>query len=552
MPDAQLTPSPQEAKIIEAPPEPIVLSPYTEALLQSVKTVKPRARPDDISKLIVSQTVTFLALAYEKVRNAIEYREDHLVLRAAIERILNRRMALNADAKGEAENLLRELTWARYYPNGSLGEEDIDHIQKIINRYIGLRKMMVTGRDGSSQRYLVEFLVELLTCEIEEALTPDVAYRNSSFNYFLYQTLRKKVSIDNITPEQKDAFFLAALEKAYRKSDTPYERYHLFITFYQPLSQYTDEQVKALATDLPQIFKKIDAMIKNPYAETLTRFIRKQLPPYLVLFDLLKKKGNLAGQIMTKKQDLWQEVDMICREKYAQASARLRGLAIKSLIYIFATKMIFALILEYPISMWLYHEVNYTSIIINSVFPPILMLVIVLMSKLPGEDNTVRIYQRIIDIIDNDKSFETTKVMNLSKKMKVKKPILVFGFTIFYTMTFFITIFLIHEGLNMINFNLVSQALFVFFVSVITFFSYRIKQVVNEYRLLVKESILTPIVDFFFMPILSLGKFFSTQIGRLNFFIVIFDFIIEAPFKLIIEVVEEWISYVRQRKEEIM
>ena len=142
--------------------------------------------------------------------------------------------------------------------------------------------------------------------------------------------------------------------------------------------------------------------------------------------------------------------------------------------------------------------------------------------------------------------------MNLSKKMKVKKPILVFGFTVFYTMTFFITIFLIHEGLNMIKFNLVSQTLFIFFVSVITFFSYRIKQVVNEYRLLVKESILTPIIDFFFMPILSLGKFFSTQIGRLNFFIVIFDFIIEAPFKLIIEVVEEWISYVRQRKEEIM
>jgi hypothetical protein len=255
---------------------------------------------------------------------------------------------------------------------------------------------------------------------------------------------------------------------------------------------------------------------------------------------------------LTKKHELWQEVDMICREKYAQASSRLRVLAIKSLIYIFVTKMIFALILEYPISLWLYHEVNYTSIIINSVFPPILMLIIVLMSRLPGEDNTVRIYQRIIDIIDNDKSFETTKVMNLSKKMKVKKPILVFGFTIFYTMTFFITIFLIHEGLNMINFNLVSQTLFIFFVSVITFFSYRIKQVVNEYRLLVKESILTPIIDFFFMPILSLGKFFSTQIGRLNFFIVIFDFIIEAPFKLIIEVVEEWISYVRQRKEEIM
>ena len=33
----------------------------------------------------------FFALVYEKVRNAVEYREDHLILRAAIERILKRR-----------------------------------------------------------------------------------------------------------------------------------------------------------------------------------------------------------------------------------------------------------------------------------------------------------------------------------------------------------------------------------------------------------------------------------------------------------------------------
>ena len=38
----------------------------------------------------------------------------------------------------------------------------------------------------------------------------------------------------------------------------------------------------------------------------------------------------------------------------------------------------------------------------------------------------------------------------------------------------------------------------------------------------------------------------------LGFFIFIFDFIKEAPFKLIFEVVEEWISFVRKRKEEII
>jgi hypothetical protein len=54
------------------------------------------------------------------------------------------------------------------------------------------------------------------------------------------------------------------------------------------------------------------------------------------------------------------------------------------------------------------------------------------------------------------------------------------------------------------------------------------------------------------MPILSVGKFLSTGLSRLNFFGLFFDFIVEAPFKLIIEVFEEWISFVRNKREEIV
>jgi hypothetical protein len=360
------------------------------------------------------------------------------------------------------------------------------------------------------------------------------------------------VNIEGLSEQQKDAFFLSAIEKSFRKSDEPYLRYHIFVTFYKPLLQYNDAELGELTTKLPYIFKKIDDIISNPYADNLSRFIRKQLPPYLILFDILRKKGTKVKEILADRKKLWQEVDMTCREKYQQSKSKLQILAFKSLIYIFVTKMLFAIILEYPVSLWLYNEVNLVSIAINSLFPPILMFVIVMIFKLPGEENTARIYYRIIEIIDADKSFENTKTFNLTKKKKEKRPVLVFGFTIFYTMTFVITFFLINRMLTLIHFNAVSQAIFIFFVTVITFFSYRIKQVVREYRLIEREGVLAPIGDFFFMPIVSIGKFFSAQLGRLNFFTVLFDFLLEAPFKLIIEVIEEWITFVRARKEEIV
>lgn len=529
----------------------ITPSRYATALIDSLKGIKTRPRPDDLSQLSVSQTVSFFALVYERIRNAVEFREDHLILRAAIERIIKRRLSLNPDAKGEAENLLRELLWARYFDNGDLGGEDVKKAQEILDRHILLKRQIVSGREPEMQQYLNQFLLDLLTCELEETLKPASAVKQTNFTFFIYQVLRGKVKIEGLTEQQKDSFFLAATEKVYGKSDRPYQRYHLFITFYKPLQQYSIPELKELGSKLPAIFQKVDGIVGSPYVDNLTKFIRKQLPPFLIIFEIIKNKFSEIHAILADKEKLWNEVDTTCRNKYQQLGTRIRNLAIKSFIYILLTKMLFALILEYPLSLYIYNEVNMRSIVINSLFPPFLMVIILVFFRVPGEENTKKIYERIIDIVNADKTFET-QVAYMPKKPRVRRPALIFGFTVFYSITFVITLTVIYEILTLLNFNLISQFIFLFFVSVVTFFSYRIRNIVKELRLEDKENILTPIVDFFFMPILSLGKFFSQEIAKLNFFIFVFDFLIEAPFKLVFEIVEEWISFVRRRKEEIV
>jgi len=239
----------------------IILSQHTQALLDTFKTAKKRTRPDDISALSVSQTVSFFALVYEKVRNAVEYREDHLILRASIERILRRRFSLNPDGHGEAENLLRELLWARYFDNGVLGAEDNMIIQNLVNKYILLRRQLVVGRDSELRIFLDQFLMDLLTCEIEETLKPESAQIQANLTFFLYQVLRKKIKIEGLSEEQKDSFFLVAIEKVFGKSDRSYLRYHLFVTFYKPFFTYSKKDLETIANKLPTIFKKIDDII---------------------------------------------------------------------------------------------------------------------------------------------------------------------------------------------------------------------------------------------------------------------------------------------------
>lgn len=529
----------------------IDLSKTTVTLLDSLKAIKQKKSVDEYTKITVSQTVSFIALMYEKVRNAIEYREDHLIRRAAIERIMKRRLTLNPEGKNEAENIIRELLWARYFPNSSLGEDDIGEVQHIIDQYLSIRRKILTGRDFQTKQYLADFLIELITAEIEEHLTVAQSKRESDFTYFIYQTLREKIKIEDCNEELRDTYLFIALEKSYRKSDTAYQRYHLFRLFYKALSEYSDAEMQKMIAKIPAIFRKIDELIANPNVEKLVRFTRKQLPPFLILFSILREHPDKMNSIMSSRKQLWTHVEQTAREKYAQIRSRLNNLAFRSLIYIFVTKMVFALLLEVPVSQYLFNEVNYLAIAVNSIAPPLFMLFIILSVSIPGEGNTKRINDRIIDIIDSDPSFEKS-VAYITKKAKKQRPLLAAGFYFLYISTFFVTLYIIHLILSYGHFNILSEAVFIFFISVVGFFAYRLKQLANMYRLAEKPGVFQPIIDFFFMPILSLGKFFSEGVSKINFFILIFDFIIEAPFKLIIEVIEEWISFVRQKKEEII
>jgi len=532
-------------------PNHIKLSRYSNSLIEHIKKLKKKDLPNEASKISVSQTATIFALLYERIRNAVEYRDANLIRRAAIERILKRRLAMNASADGEAENIIRELLWARYFPNESLDDSDVKQVQHIIHTYLHIKAKISIGQTNSTKAYLQTFLTDLMTSEIEEALSPYEAQRESMFRSFAYQVLRQKVTVEGLDEKERNGIFYVALERAFSKSDMPYLRYHLFLLAHEALSTLKGHQIDDAIAHLPETFERIDKLINNPRIDRIRRYVKSQIPPFYILFDIIKEHPEEAAAILGDRPNLWKHTERLCRLKYAQTQKRLRSLGIKAISYIFLTKMIFALILEYPVSLALFHHVNYIAIGANAIIPPLIMLLVILATHPPRAQNTVRIYDRIIDIIDADSTYETNIGLN-TKPILQKRPALVFAFSIFYILTFIVTFGLLYEVLAFAQFNLISQAVFVLFVSMVTFFAYRIRQTAKEYQLKEKEHFTRPLFDFFFMPVLSLGKFLSQSVSRFNFFTVIFDFIFEAPFKLLIEVVEEWVKFVRQKRDEIV
>jgi hypothetical protein len=80
----------------------------------------------------------------------------------------------------------------------------------------------------------------------------------------------------------------------------------------------------------------------------------------------------------------------------------------------------------------------------------------------------------------------------------------------------------------------------------------RIRQVVLELTILDRrENLFLLLLSFFSLPILRVGQWFSKKVPKINLIIFILDFIIEAPFKIFVEAVEEWFSFLKEKREEI-
>jgi hypothetical protein len=61
----------------------------------------------------------------------------------------------------------------------------------------------------------------------------------------------------------------------------------------------------------------------------------------------------------------------------------------------------------------------------------------------------------------------------------------------------------------------------------------------------------TAVLDFISLPILRAGQWLSMGISRINVFLFFFDFLFEAPFKIFLSVLEEWLQFMKEKKEEL-
>jgi hypothetical protein len=175
------------------------------------------------------------------------------------------------------------------------------------------------------------------------------------------------------------------------------------------------------------------------------------------------------------------------------------------------------------------------------------MFVVTSAIHIPGEDNTLKILSTIKEYLYE----ENINKVTVDIKTPPNRPLLNMIFTFIYLLTYLLIFGGIIYFLRQLHFSIVSQGIFLFFLSIVSFFGYRVRLLTKDYEYTEKEGALAPIAYFLFLPILRVGQWLSKELSQINLLIFVFDFIIEAPFKAFFYVIEEWVNFIKIKREEI-
>lgn len=498
----------------------------------------------------VEEIASHFSALYEKLRNTVDFKEVHLLRRFAIERNIKRRFVMEVLKPQVARGLIEDLVRSRYLPNKTIPEYKVAQVEAIIKKYNDLFLLINDMYHGDEIKAYFDWLIALEACEIDMLLNPeDIADAVIEAMYKITKT-RIKIKGDNdLSIREKNIQLYIAIHKSLVKSDDTIISYHLLNLYYDKWLHADGDTIKIMAAHLPEIYRTIHFHLKHPYQRKILKSIKDPVVTFQILHQLILDKGEEIEDLLANPDMLEAEAKVLINQKYRSIRKRVSRASVRAIIYIFITKALLALLLEFPYEMYVIKEINYLNLGINVLFPPLLMFFVTLTIRPPKDSNTNKILESLHNVVYNQPEQSILCQLRIRYKQKL-------GYQIFYYFMYSVLYILVFGSiiyfLRRLDFNLLSGAIFLFFLTAVSFFAIRIRSTAKE--LMVekqKEGLLSWLINFFALPIVSVGRWMSTKFKSINLFAFIMDYIIEAPFKLFVAAFEDWLGFMKEKKEEV-
>jgi len=509
-------------------------------------------------RIKVNQVVGRAAFVYEKIRNAVDYNEEHLIRKNAIYRIMKRKLLFEKvilenyllethHIDNIALQLMQELMRGKYITT-EVTQGLVNRVDQIIWKY-NLLTNKIKDIDGKLDKKVRKFLFEIAAVEIENTIKPDVKGKALIRAMFSVMNPRLKMPSTMDDEKEKELQLYVACHKILYKWDDSMINYLLLTLYYPGWKDADDALILKLANNSKKIIAEFEKQKVHLWAKRMMSILQPKAVVFWVIQDILEEHKEKVERVFEDAELLEAEIKKACQKRYKGIAEKLRRGVVRSIVYVFFTKMLLAIALEFPMDIFISGTIDYFAALINIGFPPVLMTIVAILIRLPKKDNTEKILQEIKMITYKDGDPKMYPLKDPKSRSKFFK----YAFNLIFTATFIFSLMVIFWGLNKLGFNFFSSLIFVLFLTLVSFFGIRIRRPVNDIMAVERrDSLLGVVIDFVTLPFVNIGRWLSTKFSKFNFLAFFLDFIIEAPFKLLVEIFEDLFSFYKEKKEDMM
>ena len=476
--------------------------------------------------------------AYERLRNVAEYTEQHLLLRAAIERFLRRTILFRGSPRQLGQELIVELTEAGYLKNDTISHVVAAHIDSYIAQYIQLAHTIEREHRIPHDKAR-QWTLQVLSVTIEKILVPHLV--NDAFIDFAFVHYQRAIDLAAFEVTDIELFddaLYVAVHRALLKSDTATIRFSMMIR-----SRHKEQSTQHFV----DVCQTVDRLFQDQLTNRLARLVSRYGAPLRVLREVVMDDPEAAAKVRNRPTLLAKARD-IAEQQYDLVHNRLSKGILRAIAFIFITKVIIGLAIEVPYDLLQTGAIALLPLVINLLFPAFYMATARWSIAKPGEHNT----EAIINTIDRTLYQTDRPPLEYRVQRRVDSSQLNAFFNGIYALTFLFSFGVAVWVLHLLQFSIVHGIIFFIFFSAVSFLRFRLIQSARELELVDhRQSVISALSDFFYTPFIRLGMWLSDKYKKVNIITVLLDFAIELPLKSSLRLLTQWAGFMRDKREEL-
>ena len=535
------------------------LSEATKNLILKYQIWRRSLKPSEgVPTIHVDEVASKIASFYEQIRTIIDWKEEHLMRRAAIIRKLKRRFLdlelNNLSTENIAEPLVLELIRGGFFPNDKIEESKISDVQKLIGKYIFILKNSPVHKKGKTGIKFYNKLLEITACEIEETLSPSI--KEMALIDYMFSLMQKRIKVSEkiyerglLKKEETDTQIYIAVQQALFKLDNPIISYNLIKYKYPYWTNPTEEELLKMSQNIHKIINRIEKDLSHPLSKKFYAVCEKYDTPYLLLGDVLSK-----DDFEKISRDIYEPpmLELLIKEAYvkrlANLKSRIKRAAIYSTVSIFITKILSLIVLEVILVKIFSGHLNGASIAVDILLPTLLMAILVFTIPPPSNKNLPMAILETMKIVYKSDKADIYEIRTSKQRGIITR----FFLSIIYSLGALISFGFIYWIFTYFKLPITSVIVNIIFIALILFAGKAIQTRARELAIEEEyEGFFGFISDILLLPIAGLGRWLSNTWKQYNAIAAFFNALIDMPFSAFVEFVERWRYFIKEKKEEM-